>query len=126
MRLGSGQMPRVFSAFAQRAAAPSRRRGLKKGRAGKPGHSDIAPTGGRVVVGIAGGDITASASFSFSLADPQPTPDGRITLGEFRNAVTTDPTSLIDNLSVSASADFTQMTIDVAGFFQLSGNFTIS
>ena len=81
---------------------------------------------GGVGISITGGTVSANASFSFTLADPQAVPDGKITLRELVDAVTSNPASLVSGLTMSASASFSNMSLYVAGIVQLSGDFSIT
>ncbi|MEP7334545.1 MAG: hypothetical protein ABI717_02080, partial [Actinomycetota bacterium] len=66
-------------------------------------------------VSISGDSLEGNVAVSFSLVDPSASPDGRISVRELIDAVTSDPFGLIDNLLVSGSLTGTNVAVDLFG-----------
>ena len=73
-------------------------------------------------VSISGDSLEGGVAISFSLVDPSSTPDGRISVRELVDTVTSSPFDLIDNLIVNGSLTGSNVTIDLFGVVHVTAD----
>ena len=84
---------------------------------------------GPVQISMTGGEVAGNVNISVVLTDPgttvSPQSAGRIDLRELVDGLTGDPASLIGTSDISGAVTMHGLTVSIAGFVMLSGDFVV-